>query len=366
MESKAVEAGSGNRKSLIVIVFLLMAAIVAIGIYAYVRHTRFYVSTDDAYVTGDVHTVASKVPGTIKTILVKDNQLVRRGDLLLEIDSVDYDIRVQDASALLDTERSRLDELKTRIDLAERQLVEVGFRIDTAQANLKLQVANQAQAQLDLTRAERLFRKEIIPEERLDKARTAYTVAQAQTEAAREQLRQAQAARMTQQVAVEQARVAYQSQQFLIEQRKTGLKAEQLKQGYTRIFAPADGYVTKRSVEIGNQVQAGQPLLAVVSLTDVWIVANYKETQLGRVRPGQKVSIKVDTYPGKTFSGRVESIMAGTGSVFSLFPPENATGNYVKVVQRIPVKIVLDRGTDPEHVLRVGMSVIPTIAVRGK
>ena len=113
-----------------------------------------------------------------------------------------------------------------------------------------------------------------------------------------------------------------------------------------------------------NQVQAGQPLMAIVSLDDVWILANYKETQLERVRPGQKVEIKVDTFSGKILEGRVDSIMAGTGSVFSLFPPENATGNYVKVVQRIPVKIVLDQGSDPDRVLRVGMSVQPTIAVR--
>jgi membrane fusion protein (multidrug efflux system) len=135
-------------------------------------------------------------------------------------------------------------------------------------------------------------------------------------------------------------------------------------QGYTKIYAPSDGYITKKNVEVGNQVQAGQPLMALVPLKDVWIVANYKETQLTSVRPGQKVQIKVDMYPGKTFSGVVDSIMAGTGSVFSLFPPENATGNYVKVVQRIPVKIILEKATDPEHILRVGMSVQPTIAVR--
>jgi membrane fusion protein (multidrug efflux system) len=135
-------------------------------------------------------------------------------------------------------------------------------------------------------------------------------------------------------------------------------------QGYTKIYAPSVGYITKKNVEVGNQVQGGQPLMAIVPLKDVWIVANYKETQLTKVKSGQKVQIKVDMYPGKTFSGTVDSIMAGTGSVFSLFPPENATGNYVKVVQRIPVKIILEKATDPGHILRVGMSVQPTIAVR--
>jgi len=148
-----------------------------------------------------------------------------------------------------------------------------------------------------------------------------------------------------------------------IKQKEALLEAAQLNYGYTKIYAPADGYVTKKSVELGNQIQAGQPLMAVVDLTDIYVVANYKETQIERVKPGQKVKIKVDTYPGKVFDGKVESIMAGTGAVFSLFPPENATGNYVKVVQRIPVKIVLDKGADSEHVLRVGMSVVPTIIV---
>ena len=118
-------------------------------------------------------------------------------------------------------------------------------------------------------------------------------------------------------------------------------------------------------MEAGNQIQAGQPLMAVVPLQDVWVVANYKETQIEKVKPGQKVRIKVDTYPNRAFEGRVDSIMAGSGSVFSLFPPENATGNYVKVVQRIPIKIVLDKNTDPKHILRVGMSVEPTI-ITGK
>jgi membrane fusion protein (multidrug efflux system) len=141
------------------------------------------------------------------------------------------------------------------------------------------------------------------------------------------------------------------------------LETASLNEGYASIYAPADGYITKKSAENGNQIQAGQPLMALVSLKGVHIVANYKETQLEKVKPGQKVEIKVDTYPGKKFQGKVESIMAGTGAAFSLFPAENATGNFVKVVQRIPVKILFDKDADPEHVLRVGMSVVPTIVI---
>jgi len=132
---------------------------------------------------------------------------------------------------------------------------------------------------------------------------------------------------------------------------------------YAKIYAPAEGYITKKSVEVGEQLRPGQPVMAVVPLYDVWVIANYKETQLTRVKPGQKVRIKVDTYPGYVYEGRVDSIMAGTGSVLSMFPPENATGSFVKVVQRIPVKIVLSNKIDHSHPLRAGMSVVPTIII---
>lgn len=144
------------------------------------------------------------------------------------------------------------------------------------------------------------------------------------------------------------------------------MEASRLNYGYTKIYSPSDGFVTKKAVEAGNQIQAGQPLMAIVPIGGLYVTANYKETQLENVKPGQKAEIKIDTYPGKVFVGKVNSIMAGTGSVFSLFPPENATGNYVKVVQRIPVKIVFDKDTDPEHILRMGMSVEPTIIIESK
>jgi membrane fusion protein (multidrug efflux system) len=142
------------------------------------------------------------------------------------------------------------------------------------------------------------------------------------------------------------------------------LRQAELNLGYTVIKAPADGYVTKKNVMPGNQIQAGQPLMAVVNLDELKVIANYKETELERIRPGQDVKIAVDSYPGKVFKGKVDSIMAGTGVTFSLFPAENATGNYVKVVQRIPVRIVLEPGSDKEHLLKVGMSVVPTVIAK--
>lgn len=352
-----------RRKFIVLAVFALAAVIAVAGILYYVDYIKHHVSTDDAFVTGNIHVIASKVPGTIRAVHVHDNQPVKKNDLLLEIDDQDFDVRVREAHSGVKAENSKLSELSTRVEVSQKQFQELGHRLESAKANLRLQEANLKQADIDLKRAERLYKKEILPEEKLEKARTGYDVAVAQVEAAKEQLKHAEAALETQKAVIRQTESSVQSQGSLVRQKEAVLKGEDLKKSYTRIYAPADGYVTKKSVEVGNQVQAGQPLLAVVPLENVWIVANYKETQLERVRPGQKVKIEVDTFPGKVFEGFVDSIMAGTGSVFSLFPPENATGNFVKVVQRIPVKIVLKKGADPDHVLRVGMSVEPTILI---
>jgi membrane fusion protein (multidrug efflux system) len=236
--------------------------------------------------------------------------------------------------------------------------------VKSARANLKLQEANLKQAELDYKRAQALRAKEVVPEERLEKAKTNFDVATAQVEAVREQLKQIEATLETQKAIIQQTGSAFKSQNSVVKQREETRKAEDLKKSYTKIYAPSDGYITRKSVEAGNQIQSGQPLMAVVPLNDIWVIANYKETQIENVKPGQKAKIRVDTYPDRDFEGTVQSIMAGTGSVFSLFPPENATGNYVKVVQRVPIKIILKEGADPNHILRVGMSVEPTIITR--
>lgn len=333
------------------------------GFLYYLRYRSTHVSTDDAFVTGRIHSVASKVPGTVTRIAVIDNQFVKQGETLVEIDERDYDVRVRETESAVLAEKAKEREISLRGDVARRQLEEAGYRLESARANFRLQEVQSRQAETDLKRAVRLREKKIIAEERYDRTRTAYDTARAQVDAAREQVKQAEASLETQRSLIRQMESARQSQEATVKQKEEALQADLLRKSYTKIAAPADGYVTKRSVEVGNQVQAGQLLMAVVGLDDVWIVANYKETQLQRMKPGQKAEIHVDGYPGKTFIGRVDSIMAGTGAVFSLFPPENATGNYVKVVQRIPVKIILDRDTDPGHVLRVGMSVVPTILI---
>ncbi len=277
--------------------FAIVGAIVFIGLvfgFFYNNYRKTHVSTDDAFIEGNVHTIAAKVSGSVKSVLVDDNQHVKQGDVLVLLDPADY--------------RSRAE---------------------AARANLELQRANFRQSDRDLKRVKALFEQDANSAERYDKAVSTEEIAAAQVKLAEEQLRQAE-----------------------------------LNLSYTTIVAPSNGYVTRKSVQTGNQVQVGQPLMAIVELDDVYVVANYKETELENIRPGQDVKITVDSYPGKVFKGKVDSIMAGTGVSFSLFPAENATGNYVKVVQRIPVKIVLEPGADKEHLLKVGMSVEPTVLTK--
>ena len=275
------------------IVGIIVLAGMILG-FSFSQYRKTHISTDDAFVEGDIFTIASRVDGTVKVVHVSSNQAVKKGDLLVELDPADY--------------RSKAA---------------------AARANLELQRANLRYAERERKRAESLFSKEVNSADRLDKAVSAHEIGQAQVKLAEEQLRQAE-----------------------------------LNVSYTTLTAPADGYVTKKNVQSGNQVKTGQPLMALVSLQDLYVVANYKETQMKNIRPGLRVKMTIDSFPGRTFMGRVDSIMAGTGVSFSLFPPENATGNYVKVVQRIPVKIVLDQGEDKDHALRIGMSVEPTVIAK--
>ena len=348
--------------------FVLLAVVIilgAVGLYLYMHYKATHISTDDAFVDGRIHVVASKIPGTVGALYITDNQLVKKNDPLLEIDPIDYDVRMKEAQAGLQVERARFSELQDRVNTAKKQLAEIVASLEAARANVELQKANLELARVNLQRSEALLKREAIPRQQYDNSKTAYDVAVAQVKAAQDMVKQLEASLETQKALIQQTEAGLPTQEAQIRQKEATLKAAQLNLGYTVLYAPAGGYITKRTVETGNQIQIGQPLMAVVPLAqaDVWITANYKETELKNVKPGQKVKIKVDTYPGKVFYGKVNSIMAGTGAVFSLFPPENATGNFVKVVQRIPVKIVLDEGTDPHHLLRIGMSVVPTIFV---
>ena len=365
MEEKMGKPNNKKRKIFAFVIVPLLIMIGAVTLYLYLQYKKTHISTDDAFVDGRIHTIASKVAGTVRALYVHDNQLVKKNDHLLEIDPVDYDVSVKEAQAGLETEKTKLLQIRDSIDTVKKQLTQLIAALEAARATLELQEANYRQAEIDCKRAEILWKKEVIPRDSYDKAKTNYEVVGAQVKAAKESVKQAEASIETQKALIKQTESGIPPQQATIQQKEAVLRATHLNLGYTKIYAPSDGYITKRTVEIGNQIQVAQPLMAVVPLrqVDIWITANYKETQLERVKPGQKVKIRADTYPDREFYGRVNSIMAGTGAVFSLLPPENATGNYVKVVQRIPVKIDLAEGADPDHLLRIGMSVVPTILV---
>jgi membrane fusion protein, multidrug efflux system len=334
--AEQAQTGNGQKKKKAFMIVGIVVVIGLIGGWFYNSYRKTHVSTDDAFIDGNIHTIAAKVNGTIRAVHVVDNQAVKKGDLLVEIDPADYEARLRETNAAVAVEKAKFAEAETKIASARANL-------ELAQANLKL-------AETEKVRAEKLFAEQVIPQDRYDRTMTGYEVALAQKKAAEEQLRQAESAKV--------------SHASTVRQKEAQASLASLNFGYTKVYAPVNGYVTKKSVQIGNQIQAGEPLMALVPLYDIWVVANYKETELGDIRPGQPVTFTVDSYPGRTFKGRVDSIMAGTGVSFSLFPPENATGNYVKVVQRIPVKIVLEEGTDRDHILRIGMSVEPLVLTK--
>src|SRR3990170_3966687 len=302
-----------------------VAALVTVGsglFYWWYRQT--HIATDDAYVEGRIHPVAARIQGTVVEVLVVDNQPVKQGEPLLRIDPEPYTVREAAAGSAVSAATADLSGAKSDITAGKADIQAARQDLAAARARVTLAGAQLAQAIRDADRAKSLYERQSISKERFEKAQTELDVGRARHDLAKENLcRQ-----------------------------------------YAEVAAPADGYVTRKGVEVGQVVSPGQPLLAIADLSGVWVVANYKETQIEKIRPGHPVTIRIDTFAGKKYHGKVESIMAGTGSAFSLFPPENATGNYVQVVQRVPVKIVLDRGEDPEHVLRIGMSVVPTVNVR--
>jgi membrane fusion protein, multidrug efflux system len=333
------KSGRGMKRKAGMVIVLLAAGTI-VGFVWWVRSST-HISTDNAFIEARIHTVSPRVPGMVARVMVRDNQYVRKGDLLVELDPSDYRVRVANAAASLAVARNETSGTYAQVEAARAA-------VNSDRAKLK-------QAELDLARGETLCHKEVIPKEQLERLQTARSVAAAHLAETEGNVRQALALLGLTGAGVKDAQIA---------RRKAELDESRLNLSYTSIYAPADGYITKKSVEPGNNVQAGQPLMALVDLDDSWVTANYKESQLTHVKPGQQVKFAVDSYPGRTFSGSVESIMAGTGAAFSLLPPENATGNYVKVVQRIPVRIAIDKSSDPDRLLRVGMSVEPTIDTR--
>src|SRR3989338_5555963 len=318
-----------------IIVLIIICIIGGTAAYFYWKYLSSNIITDNAYVKGHMHMVSSRIDGTVKEVYIKENMKVKIGDLLVKIDPSDFEAAVEKAKASL--------------ELAKQEVKRRYAAVEAAKANVELSRANLELSKITLERAKLLFEKGVAPKEKYDEALTNYRVASAKLKADEEDLKEKQAV------------VSPENDEALIREKAAQLSQEELNLEYTSIYSPADGFITKKNVEVGNRVSEGQPLFAIVPLDDIWIEANFKETQIQKIKPGMKAKIEVDTFSGKKFSGYVESIMAGTGGAFLIFPPENATGNWVKVVQRIPVKIVFDKGQHPNNIFRVGMSCVVSI-----
>jgi membrane fusion protein (multidrug efflux system) len=342
-------------------------------------------STDDAQIDGHINIVSARVAGTVVEVRVKDNESVTAGAVLVQLDRKDYEVALAKARSDLAEAEATSQAARAGVPLTTRtttsQLTAAGSDVETARARLAAAEArlreieaNDTQASQDLERMKQLIAKDEISRQEYDSAvaraaaaHAGRDSAKAEVEGARRGVEMAlarlnQAETVPEQVAIMQARAA--SAEAKVQELRAALEQAQLNLEYTMIRAPVSGIVSRKTVEVGQSVQPGQALLALVPLEDTWVTANFKESQLRNMRPGQKAIVTVDAYGGRKFTGRVESIAAATGARFSLLPPENATGNYVKVVQRIPVKIVLDTGQDPDHLLRPGMSVVATVLLR--
>jgi membrane fusion protein, multidrug efflux system len=387
---------------------LLLLAVVALLVY---YHNR--ISTDDAEVDGHIVPIASKISGTVSEVLIHDNETVKAGQVLVRIDPRDYQARVDQANAALALAQARArgaevgvpltqETTDTTISGADAQLAGAQANYDKskltyqrdstadleyARDNVAMQQANNERAQADLTRMKPLMEKGEISQQQYDAYLAAARVADSQLSGAKEKLSSAekgaeiarqsmlaskaqveQALSMVQQSEANHKQVSiheadHESAVAAVAAAQADLEAVELELSYATITAPSDGVVTRKSVEAGQIIQPGQGLFTLIPLNDVWVTANFKETQLAKVRPRQKAEIEVDMY-GKTINGYVDSIAGATGSRLSLLPPENATGNYVKVVQRIPVKILLDPNSADKAILRPGMNVEATIITK--
>src|SRR5579864_5812429 len=384
---------SGFRIAVIIaiIVFLI------VGFFAY-RYFTSYESTDDAQVDGHVNSVSARVSGHVIKLNVQDNQYVQAGTVLVEIDPADYQVAYERAKADFEDAQaaavaagvsvpitdvntsSQVSATDADVNSARAGIQAAKQQFEAAKAQLQEAEANNVKAQNDLGRYKQLVDKQEISQQQYDQAIAASKASAATVEAARatadaaqQQVTQAEGKLVQSQANSRYARTAPKQMQITraratsalaeAQRKKADLDQAQLNLQYTKIIAPVNGIVSDRTVEVGQNVAPGQELMKIINLDDVWITANFKETQLRQMRIGQRVTLDVDAN-GRTYRGKVDSIAGASGARFSLLPPENATGNYVKVVQRIPVKIVLDPGANNDHQLRPGMSVTPKAWIR--
>ena len=385
------------RQPLPILAALVLVVVLIVGVQ-YFRYAMTHESTDDAFVQAHVVAISPKVPSYVSRVYIDDNQHVSKGDLLVELDRRDFEVRPTQARANLaavvaqhrgagintrvveTTSQAGVAQAEASLQAAERQVASARNQEAGARARIVAAEAEATRAAADAERDRRLVTQGFISQQardsavaadrsaaaNLDAARTAEqaaaeTLRQTEAQVAEARARLASAKAAPEQVAYSRAQTEQVAAQ--IAQMEAAQRQAELDLSYTKLYAPEAGRITRKSVEPGAYVQVGQTLFSIVP-DQFWVVANFKETQLRHMRPGQPAMVRVDAYPDKRFKAHVDSIQAGSGAAFSLLPPENATGNYVKVVQRVPVKIVIDEASDPNRVIGPGMSVVPEVIVR--
>ena len=381
-------------------ILFFIVAVLVVGALLYYWHSTFYEDTDDAQVNGHIIQISARVQGHVVNVPIKENQYVSAGTLIAEIDPHDYEVSVAQDEANLEAAEANYESARVNVPVtdvqsysslssadanvlaSDAQVKRAVRLLDQAQAEVAQAEANNTKSQLDLQRYTPLVAKDVISKQQFDQAvaaaqanQAAVVSAKANAIAAQEQIAvskqqviasqasQRNARSAPQQVAVQKAKADQAAAQ--VEQARAQLNQAKLNLSYTKIVAPVDGIITTKNVEVGQNVSVGQNMVTLVSLQDLWVTANFKETQLHLMRPNQRVKIHVDMN-GREYDGVVTQIGGATGSMLSLFPPENATGNYVKVVQRVPVRIDFTKPEeDKDHILRPGLSVEPTVRVKG-
>ena len=362
VERKPLDSGPGDsdtghrgrRPAVFIIGFIVVAVLVLGGLYYWYANLGL-VSTDDAYTDGRVITIAPQVSGLVVSLDVTDNQYVHKGDPLIHIDPRSYTSERNQAQGALDSTKAQATGQRLMAEIARKNFPAL---YQQAQAQLVTAQANLARTQADYDR-QRTLPKAATTQQAVDAALDALRQSQAQVTQADAQVQLSSP--VEQHIGQSDAQVEQLNGQ--VEQVQAQLDQAALNLSWTVVTAPQDGWITRRNVEMGNYVAPGQQIFAIVS-PDAWITANFKENQLDGLRPGQSVKIDVDAYPELNLRGHVDSVQMGSGSKFTAFPPENATGNFVKIVQRVPVKIIIDSGLDPKVPLPLGISVVPTVTVR--
>jgi membrane fusion protein (multidrug efflux system) len=357
----AQKAGGGNGPSLFVI--CLGAAAVAVLVYFglnYFVSTMTSESTDDAFIAGHVVAIAPRISGQVSAVYVRDNEFVRSNQLLVELDPSDYESTLGQRQAARDSSESNLKAaiagynlMKVKVKTAEADAAE-------SKADAQASAATAARAREDFDRAKKLVKENTISPQEFDQFKASADEAQANLRSANAKAASDESKVNEAQAQLAAAKAEADAVLSQVNESKTEVDSAQLNVSYTKIYAPCDGRVTRKQVEAGDYLQTGQTIFSIVP-QDVWVVANFKESQLRDMQPKQSVQVSIDALGGRTFRAHVDSVQAGSGAVFSLLPPENAVGNYVKVVQRVPVKIVFDEPLPAGKTIGPGLSVVPTV-----